>query len=61
MQIHSALRNGFKEVFYQQALAMQIEYQGLQFEREKSIEIGLLLNFDAHSLQSKRVYNNKIR
>jgi GxxExxY protein len=107
MKVHSALGNGFQEVIYQRALAIEMEYDNLNFEREKEmdilyrgknigarrvdfliencimvelkalthledvhiaqaknyleayhLEIGLLLNFGAKSLEFKRIYNN---
>ncbi|MBN2571158.1 MAG: GxxExxY protein [Ignavibacteriales bacterium] len=109
MRVHSVLGNGFQEVIYQRALAIELQYNGLQFEREKemdifyrdenigtrrvdffvenkimvelkaiinledvhlaqamnyleayNMEIGLLINFGAKSLQFKRLHNNKI-
>lgn len=39
MQVHNALRNGFQEVIYQRALAKEMEYQGLSFQREKEMPI----------------------
>ncbi len=109
MKVHGALGNGFQEVIYQRALAIEMEYQGLSFEREKEMgvfyrgnmigtrrvdffvegkimvelkalvaledvhlaqamnyleaykmEIGLLVNFGAKSLQFKRVHNNPL-
>jgi len=39
MQVHNALRNGFQEVIYQRALAKELEYQGLSFQREKEMAI----------------------
>jgi GxxExxY protein len=109
MKVHGALGNGFQEVIYQRALAIEMEYQGLSFEREKEMEvlyrgniigtrrvdffvegkimvelkalvaledvhlaqamnyleaykmeIGLLINFGAKSLQFKRVHNNSL-
>jgi GxxExxY protein len=108
MQVHSTLGNGFQEVIYQRALAIEMQYAGLLFEREKemdiyyrgekigtrrvdffveskimlelkalvaledvhlaqamnyleayNMEIGLLINFGAKSLQFKRVHNNR--
>lgn len=108
MKVHSTLGNGFQEVIYQRALALEMEYGGLIFEREKempifyreqqigtrrvdffvdekimvelkavikledvhlaqamnyleayNMEIGLLINFGAKSLEFKRVHNNK--
>jgi len=108
MQVHSTLGNGFQEVIYQRALAIEMGYAGLPFEREKemdihyrgekigtrrvdffvdgkimvelkalvaledvhlaqamnyleayNMEIGLLINFGAKSLQFKRVHNNR--
>ena len=104
MKVHRTLGNGFQEVIYQRALALEMQSQGLTFEREKEqpiyyndveigtrrvdflvdgiilvelkalinledvhlaqaknyieafkLEVGLLLNFGARSLQFKRV------
>jgi GxxExxY protein len=109
MKVHSTLGNGFQEVIYQRALAIEISYDNLSFDREKEMEIfyrgemigtrrvnffvegcimvelkavieledvhlaqamnyleaydmeiGLLINFGAKSLQFKRVHNNKL-
>ncbi|NUM46125.1 MAG: GxxExxY protein [Anaerolineales bacterium] len=109
MKVHSTLGNGFQEVIYQRALAIEFPYHNLSFEREKEMsiyyrgqeigtrrvdffventimvelkaviqledvhlaqamnyleaykmEIGLLINFGAKSLQFKRVHNNKL-
>ena len=110
MEVHKLLGNGFQEVIYQRALAIEFEMQGLGFEREKEmpifykelqigtrrvdfliegiisveikaitqlenlqlaqainyleaydLEIGLLLNFGAKSLEFKRVINKKFK
>ena len=109
MKIHNELGNGFQEVIYQRAMAIEMRLQNLSFEREKemnifyrdhqigtrradffveekvmvelkalirleddhlaqalnyleayNMEIGLLINFGAKSLQFKRVHNNKL-
>ena len=109
MEVHKTLGNGFQEVIYQRALAiemadrnigysreheMNIQYKGHDigtrrvdfFVEEKimveikalinledvhlaqamnyveayDLEIGLLINFGAKSLQFKRVHNNKV-
>ncbi|MFT4019842.1 MAG: GxxExxY protein [Agriterribacter sp.] len=109
MKVHSALGNGFQEVIYQRAMAIEMPYFDLSFEREKempvfyrdqqigtrrvdffvegkimvelkaiikledvhlaqamnyleayNMEIGLLINFGARSLEFKRVHNNKL-
>ena len=39
MKVHSALGNGFQEVIYQRALAIEMEKQGLGFEREMEMRI----------------------
>jgi GxxExxY protein len=106
MRVHSILGNGFQEVIYQRALAIEMTLEGLNFEREKempifykghkigtrrvdffveekimvelkaiillenvhlaqgknyleayNMEIGLLINFGAKSLEFKRLYN----
>ena len=109
MKVHSTLGNGFQEIIYQRALAIEMSLAGLSFEREKEMviyyreenigtrradffvegcvivelkalikleevhlaqamnyceayqmEIGLLINFGAKSLEFKRVHNNKL-
>jgi GxxExxY protein len=108
MEVHKHLGNGFQEMIYQRALAIEMQLQGIEFSREHEIplqykgydvgtrrvdffvenkimveikalinledvhlaqamnyveaynlEIGLLINFGAKSLQHKRVHNNK--
>ncbi|MFW5687629.1 MAG: GxxExxY protein [Bacteroidota bacterium] len=39
MAVHNALGNGFQEVIYQRALAIEMEQQGLAFIREQEMEI----------------------
>jgi len=39
MNVHSTLGNGFQEVIYQRALAIEMEFEGLAFEREKVMSI----------------------
>lgn len=107
MKVHSFLGNGFQEVIYQRALAIEMKLEGLQFEREKempvmykgynigtrrvdffveekvmvelkakikledvhlaqgknyleayNMEVGLLINFGAKSLEFKRLFND---
>lgn len=109
MEVHKQLGNGFQEVIYQRALAIEMSMQGIEFSREHEmkiqykgfeigtrrvdffvddkimveikalnsledvhlaqamnyveaygLEIGLLINFGAKSLQHKRVHNNKV-
>ncbi len=109
MSVHKTLGNGFQEVIYQRALAIELQELGVGFEREKempifykeqqigtrrvdfliegvvsvelkaltiledvhlaqainyleayNIEIGLLINFGAKSLEFKRLIN-KVR
>ena len=108
MQVHSTLGNGFQEVIYQRALAIEMGKQGLSYQRERGmqiyydgqeigtrrvdflvedkvmvelkavtaledahlaqainyleaygLEVGLLINFGAKSLQYRRVVNSK--
>ncbi len=108
MKVHSTLGNGFQEVIYQRALAIEMAEQGLAFQRELemqiyyrgqeigtrrvdflvedkvmvelkaltvmedvhlaqainyleayNLEIGLLINFGAKSLEFRRVINSK--
>jgi GxxExxY protein len=39
MAVHSSLGNGFQEVIYQRALAIEMNYQHLSFEREMEMPI----------------------
>jgi GxxExxY protein len=39
MEVHKNLGNGFQEVIYQRALAIEMQAQGLNFEREKTMSI----------------------
>lgn len=39
MEVHKTLGNGFPEVIYQRALAIEMKFQGLEFEREKNMFI----------------------
>ncbi len=39
MKVHSALGNGFQEVIYQRALAIEMQKQGLYFAREMEMPI----------------------
>ncbi|MBN2041934.1 MAG: GxxExxY protein [Spirochaetes bacterium] len=39
MQVHKTLGNGFQEVIYQRALAVEFEFKEIPFEREKEIPI----------------------
>jgi GxxExxY protein len=42
MKVHSVLGNGFQEVIYQRALAIEMEKHGLGFKRE--LEMGIYLS-----------------
>lgn len=110
MKVHSALGNGFQEVIYQRALAIEMADEGIGFSREHEmpvyykhqqigtrrvdflvegvvsvelkaviqledihlaqainyleaydLEVGLLINFGARSLEFKRVTNKKFK
>ena len=39
MKVHPVLGNGFQEVIYQRALAIEMQKQGLSFQREKEMSI----------------------
>lgn len=39
MEVHRRLGHGFLEVVYQQALAIELEVQGIPFERERKVNI----------------------
>lgn len=51
MEVHKALGNGFQEVIYQRALAIEFTCQDLEFEREK--EMGL--TYRGHDIGTRRV------
>lgn len=39
MQVHRTLGNGFQEVIYQRALAIEFNFQGVEFVREQEMEL----------------------
>jgi GxxExxY protein len=39
MEVHKTLGNGFQEVIYQRALAIEMHQQGLNFSREHEMQI----------------------
>lgn len=51
MNVHAALGNGFQEVIYQRALKIEMEKQGLRFERE----LEMPLFYDNQPIGSRRV------
>lgn len=51
MKVHSVLGNGFQEVIYQRALAIEMAKQGLNFERE----LEMPLFYDEQPIGSRRV------
>ncbi len=51
MKVHSTLGNGFQEVIYQRALAIELEKAGLSFKREKEMPI----IYDNQQIGTRRV------
>ncbi len=51
MKVHSTLGNGFQEVIYQRALAIEMEKQGLSFQRELEMQI----YYDEQDIGTRRV------
>jgi len=51
MKVHAVLGNGFQEVIYQRALAIEMGNQGLAFERE----LEMPLFYDGQPIGSRRV------
>lgn len=51
MRVHSALGNGFQEVIYQRALAIEMTDAGLGFSREHEMEI----LYHEHHIGTRRV------
>jgi len=51
MKVHSTLGNGFQEVIYQRALAIEMAKQGLSFQRELEKQI----YYDGQEIGARRV------
>ena len=51
MQVHRVLGNGFQEVIYQRALAIEMQKQGLNFKREMEMTIF----YDGFDIGTRRV------
>ncbi len=51
MKVHTVLGSGFQEVIYQRALAIEMEKQGLSYEREMEITI----HYDDQPIGTRRV------
>ena len=51
MKVHSVLGNGFQEVIYQRALAIEMEKHGLGFKRE--LEMGIY--YDGIDIGTRRI------
>jgi len=51
MRVHRVLGNGFQEVIYQRALAIEMEKQGLSFVREQEMPI----YYDGIQIGTRRV------
>ncbi len=51
MKVHSTLGNGFQEVIYQRALAIEMKNQGISFQRE----LEMPLYYEGHSIGCRRV------
>ena len=51
MEVHNTLGNGFQEVIYQRALAIEMDIQGLLFERELEMD----LQYKGNQIGSRRV------
>lgn len=51
MKVHRVLGNGFQEVIYQRALAIEFAKEGLDFSREKEMSI----NYEGEEIGTRRV------
>jgi GxxExxY protein len=51
MEVHKTLGNGFQEVIYQRALAIEFTFQGVSFEREKEMP----LTYRGQNIGTRRV------
>ncbi len=51
MKVHSVLGNGFQEVIYQRALAIEFSNKGLNFQRELEMPV----NYRGQQIGTRRV------
>jgi GxxExxY protein len=51
MKVHNTLGNGFQEVIYQRALAIEMESQGLKYQREFEMPI----YYEGNNIGTRRV------
>ncbi len=51
MEVHRYLGNGFQEVIYQRALAIEMQMQGIEFSREHEME----LSYKGYDIGKRRV------
>lgn len=51
MKVHSVLGNGFQEVIYQRALAIEFENQGIAYQRE----LEMALHYEGKYIGTRRV------
>ncbi len=51
MEVHKHLGNGFQEVVYQRALAIEMQMQGIDFSREHEMP----LQYKGHDIGTRRV------
>ena len=51
MKVHRTLGNGFQEVIYQRALAIEMQIQGMRFVREQEMPI----YYEGHEIGTRRV------
>jgi GxxExxY protein len=51
MEVHKHLGNGFQEVVYQRALAIEMQMQGIAFDREQEMS----LQYKGHNIGTRRV------
>ncbi|MCZ2130445.1 MAG: GxxExxY protein, partial [Bacteroidia bacterium] len=51
MEVHKHLGNGFQELVYQRALAIEMQMQGIEFSREHE----MLLQYKGYDIGTRRV------
>lgn len=51
MEVHKHLGNGFQEVIYQRALAIEMTTQGIEYSREHEMQ----LQYKGHDIGTRRV------
>ena len=65
-EVHKTLKNGFVESVYHRSMEIEfrntpLKVQALNYLEVFNLEVGLLINFGAKSLEVRRLYNTKYK